>query len=265
MEPDPHAKREARQRFERAAPRYHDAASLQREICTELLRWAGTETGLERARILDAGCGTGYGLELLHSRWPAADLLALDFARAMLEESAQRQPFPAFRICGDLEALPLDASSLDAVFTSLAVQWCALGTAAAEFHRVLRPGGQVLLATLGPHTLEELREAFSGLDPYRHTLGFLQPEVIASTLGAAGFRDLRVRREERILRHPDLATLLRSLKTVGASGVGGDRRRSLAGRALWQQVAQRLEPYRTSAGLPERYDVIYVHAHKEGG
>ncbi|MBK8577822.1 MAG: methyltransferase domain-containing protein [Candidatus Accumulibacter sp.] len=38
----------------------------------------------EPASILDAGCGTGHGLQILHRRWPTPELTAVDFAPAML-------------------------------------------------------------------------------------------------------------------------------------------------------------------------------------
>ena len=81
-----------RQSFNRAAASYDAAATLQRRVCELLL------TELPDAAptaILDAGCGTGYGLGLLAGRWPRAHVIAADFASAMRPRSIRSEPRPS--------------------------------------------------------------------------------------------------------------------------------------------------------------------------
>ena len=68
MHPDSNKQR-VQHAFDRAATTYDGAAVVQRRVCDRLLAelaWDGTPP----ARILDAGCGTGYGAGILRHRWP---------------------------------------------------------------------------------------------------------------------------------------------------------------------------------------------------
>jgi malonyl-CoA O-methyltransferase len=133
-----------RQSFERAASTYDSAAEIQRLICSQL--GAALAPALEVGRLLDAGCGTGYALSLLQSRFPDAHAIALDFSPAMLAQIAA----PCGRVVGDLEHLPLASQSIDLYWSSLALQWCELPKALAEAHRVLAAAAQLAIASLGP-------------------------------------------------------------------------------------------------------------------
>ena len=143
-------KRAVRRAFDRAAATYDAAAVLQREVCD---RMAERLQFLKIAprRILDAGCGTGYGSRQLLAHYPEARLVALDIAPAMLGAARggysgwkRLLPWRARRrdsfVCGDLEALPLGTGSVDMLWSNLALQWCNdLDAVFADFHRLM-PG-----------------------------------------------------------------------------------------------------------------------------
>ena len=76
------------------------------------------------ARWLDLGCGTGYFTRALASRFAEGHGLALDIAEGMLEHARPLGGAEHF-IAGDAERLPLQDSTCDLIFSSLAVQWCA--------------------------------------------------------------------------------------------------------------------------------------------
>lgn len=246
-------RRRVRQAFERAAPTYDAAADIQRRICRQL---AAGLLAHPVARLLDAGCGTGYARQLLHEPYPAADFIALDLSTAMLD----RLPGECCRLAGDLEHLPLAAASVDLYWSSLAVQWCDLAAALSEARRVLRDDGRLALATLGPATFGELRDAFRGVDDYRHTLNFLAADEVGKLAHAAGFATVDLRTSRETAFYPDLATLLRAVKAVGANQLGAGRRSGLMSRAAFARVEAAWETRRTAQGLPLTYDVIYLHA-----
>ena len=218
-------------------------------------------TSLTSPLILDAGCGTGFGLPLLSRRFPAARLLAVDFAPAMLR---RLPPGLGPGLCADLECLPLVDASVDAVWSSLALQWCRPARALGELHRVLVPGGPAWLATLGPATLEELRAAFAGVDSADHVIPFHDLAAWSAYARDTGFRVVAAEQARIWATAPTLRELLRDIKAIGAHAVGSGRRRAPLGKAAWRSLETRYEAHRRPDGLlPATYDLILLHLEKQ--
>jgi len=254
----PSIKQRVRESFNRAAPTYDGAAVVQRRVCDRLLDELDPP---ERppTHILDAGCGTCYGARRLRQRWPSAHLTGVDFAPAMLR-FAQRDT--DLCLSADIEKLPFEAARFDLWWSSLTIQWCDADTVFREAARLLRPNGQLAVSTLGPDTFHELRAAFAKIDQHRHTLPFSDPDQIAAALSGADLRDITLLRETQIVHYPDLKTLLRAVKAIGAQNVGEGARSGMMGRTAWQQLEAAYEHYRQPAGLPASYDVVLGYAHK---
>ncbi|CAG4883026.1 Malonyl-[acyl-carrier protein] O-methyltransferase [Georgfuchsia toluolica] len=248
-----------RSAFARAAPHYDAVADFQRETGERLS--AQCQMDSLPARVLDAGCGTGHGLQLIAGRWPKAEIVALDFAAPMLHQLPPGTSTLA--VCGDIEALPLMNASVDLVWSSLAIQWCDTGRVALEFQRILRPGGHLAATTLGPDTFAELRRAFVGVDEFRHTNDFIDETRLRTALGSAGFDLLTLRRVGMQRHYPDLRSLLASVRELGASHVAArNRRPGLMGKTAWRRFSDNFERMRTSCGLPLTYDTYFILAQK---
>ncbi len=276
-------KRAIRCSFERAAAHYDAAAFLQQEVARRLDEHLDG-VKFEPQRILDAGCGTGFGSSLLRTRYPRADVLGLDLAQAMLHQALARQRgsvweklrvrlmpnVPHFQaLCGDIEQLPLARASFDMIWSSLALQWIGGGVAGLqasfkELRRVLRPGGLLIFASFGPDTLKELRVASSELDGYQHVNRFIDMHDVGDALVHAGFSNPVMEMEQITLTYPDLAGLLRDLKQIGAHTVLEGRRAGLMGKSVWRQLQQNYEALRRDNRLPASYEVVYGHAWAEG-
>lgn len=241
-----------RRSFDRAASSYDSAATLQRRVCELLL---AELPELMPRTILDAGCGTGYALDLLRARQPNAAIIAMDFAPAMVAAAGGG-------ICADIEALPFPSSRFDLYWSSLSFQWCDTHRAIAEAARVLAPGGRLAVSSLGPGTLAELSEAFAGIDGHRHVLDFPPIDSLPAACAAAGLTDVRVLRQPLRLHHGTLADLLGELKALGANQVGAARRPGLMGRRAWRTIERRYEVYREPAGLPATFEVVLLQACK---
>ena len=254
----PTIKQRVRESFDRAAITYDAAAVVQRRVCQRLLDELDPALPAP-ASVLDAGCGTGYGARLLRQRWPAAHISGVDFAPAMLS-LAQHETDACFS--ADIEKLPLPDQHFDLWWSSLSIQWCDNDAVFSEAARVLRPHGRLAVSTLGPDTFHELRAAFSGVDQHRHTLPFSDPDAVSASLVRAGLRDIVLRREKHCVYYPDLKTLLRSVKDIGAHNVGVGARSGMMGRHAWQAVEAAYEAHRQAAGLPASYDVILAYAQK---
>ena len=116
------------------------------------------------ASCLDAGCGEGYYLRQLAAaageRHPLA-LLGLDISKWAVMAAAKQDKRANWGV-GSNAGLPVQTGTLDRVL-------CMFGFPVhAEFARVLRPGGELLLVDAGPDHLRELREIiYPALKPER--------------------------------------------------------------------------------------------------
>ncbi|WP_127933180.1 class I SAM-dependent methyltransferase [Nonomuraea polychroma] len=97
---------------------------------------------------LDAACGTGRLAAYLAGR--GHRVLGVDSSPDMLARARERVPQGEFHL-GDLNRLPLPDDAVDLVVCSLALTHVpALDPVLAEFARVLRPGGQVVISDIHP-------------------------------------------------------------------------------------------------------------------
>jgi len=147
--------------YERHRPEYPE----------EALRWAAEQLGLEPgARILDVGAGTGK---------LTRGLVALGFAVAavepggpMLEQLRLAVP-EAEALGGAAESIPLPDESVDAAFAGQAYHWFDREHAVPELHRVISPGGGLVLLWNWWDERDPLQRelgelvGFAGHEPYR--------------------------------------------------------------------------------------------------
>lgn len=256
-------KRRVAQHFAAAAAGYEDHDALQREVAARLVERLDY-VNLDVARVLDLGCGTGRLGRLLARRYRRALLVESDLALPMLQSARARAPrwFSRHRhVCADAERLPFAPDSFDLVLSSLALQWCEnLPEVFAGTRRALREGGLFLFTTLGPDTLRELRAAFAASSAGGHVNRFVDMHDIGDLLGHAGFADPVMETEYLTVEYPDVLTLMRDLKGIGATNARTDRGRGLFGRRQFRALTEAYERHRCDGQLPATYEVIYGHA-----
>ncbi len=257
-------KARVRRSFDLAASSYDAHARLQRIVREEMLsrlEWLR----LSPEVVVDLGCGTGGALRALRKRFARARLLGLDISRGMLEEARRHQPWlrKPDLICADMERLPLRDASVDLLFSSLTLQWSNEPEQVfQEARRVLRPGGVFLFATLGPDTLHELRDAWRAADPgHIHVNLFYDMHDLGDALVRAGLRDPVMDVERIRLDYPDVQSVMRSLKGIGAHNGTLGRARGLTGKGRLERVRAAYEVHRNAEGmLPVSYEVIHGQA-----
>jgi SAM-dependent methyltransferase len=148
--------------------RRHEAAYLGlREHCVD-------------AVVLEAGCGEGYGAALLAE--VAESVIAVDYDQPAAEHV--RRSYPAVRMVrGNLAGLPVRTATVDVVANFQVIEHLWDQEAfLAECHRVLRPGGALLITTPNRITFSPGQD--TPLNPF-HTRE-LAADELAALLRAAG-------------------------------------------------------------------------------
>jgi SAM-dependent methyltransferase len=177
-----------------------------------LLDLAQQELGLDSsARVLDLAAGTGRLTRELSRRFGEVVAVEPDERMRALHGTA---------LAGSAEAIPLEDSSVDAVFVGEAFHWFDPAAAIPEVARVLRPRGG--LATVNTHwwetepplpddAIEQLREPYDRSFSQRRSPWH-------DAFGAAPFEPLRLERaEEEITVDPDeLLTLYSTTSALAA-------------------------------------------------
>ncbi len=228
---------------------------------------------LAPGRMLDAGCGQGEDLRLLHARYPAAETIGIDSALPALRRGLRsRTPVQrALRFlghsaklaCADLARLPFADSHFDLVWSNLALSWTPRASDAfAEFNRVMAPGGLLMFCTYGPDTLKEIKAAFATVDSHSHVQDFADMHDLGDALVAAGFAAPVMDMDVVTLTYESVEALALDLKRSGQTHTGPGRRRGLMGRDAWMRVGSRYESARQDGRLPATVELVFGHAWK---
>lgn len=254
-------KRQVAASFSRAAESYDGVADLQRAVGNHLLEQLPAD--LQPARWLDLGCGTGHFSRLLALRFAGAEGLAVDIAEGMLRHARPLGGAQYF-IAGDAEALPLRDGSLELIFSSLALQWCAdFAAVLGEARRVLQPGGVFAFSSLCVGTLAELRDSWQAVDGFAHVNRFRTQDTYQTLCSQSGLQVLQLDVRPQVLHFAELRQLTHELKALGAHNLNPGRPGGLTGRARIRALVEAYEQFRQPAGLPATYQVVYGLLRKE--
>jgi len=126
--------------------------------------------------VLDAGCGTGYG-SLILAEAGASSVTGIDLADEAVSAASERLGDRGSVVQGDLRELPFEDDSFDLVVCFEVIEHVEAGAAVvAEFRRVLRPDGVLLVSSPNPGVYPEGNE---------HHVHEYSPEELAELVGAA--------------------------------------------------------------------------------
>jgi len=113
--------------------------------------------------VLDVGAGTGFLTS--EAAKIARRVIALDFSRAMTDQALSKmgRENVEFKL-GDVEKIPLEDSSVDAVIGNMILHHCPNpASAVKEMVRVLKGSGRLVLSDLTEHNHESLRKEHADL------------------------------------------------------------------------------------------------------
>jgi len=161
-------------------------------------------------RILDVGCGTGDLTARLRAELTTELVAGCDFSAGMLEQAAARTRAVRW-LQGDATRLPFTDATFEAVLSTEAFHWFPdPDTALREFHRVLGPGGRLLVALVNVRVPTTSRLAHAGSKALGQPAHWPTRAEMAERVRDAGFT---VERQKRILRLGGL--LIPTVLTVG--------------------------------------------------
>lgn len=244
--------------LDRIANTYSKTAWLPNEIAHRLLAHLDA-IPFQPKTVVDLGCRTGYTAQLLKTRFPAADIIALELSEAMLNNIAleiNAQTIHNYAI------LPLTAHSVDLVFSNLALSWCAKRIKNfQEIHRILKPEGLFLFSLFGMDTLKEAQQSWQNIDAFPHIHLFDDMHIIGDLLLQQQFVNPVMATEHLIVFYSSVEKLCRELKASGLQNLHADRYRYLTGKKRWQQFTDNYQLLKKSQGLPATFEIIYGQAH----
>lgn len=150
-------------------------------------------------RLLDSGCGEGYytaGIaRALRESGKGPEIAGIDLSKAALRHAARRDKETEFAVASAYH-LPVADGSIDLIVN------CFSPMAAAEFLRVLRPGGRLLYVVPAPDHLWELKAVLYDI-PYPN------PEESIRYPGFSTSGEIKVENTVPITGHEDLMALFR--------------------------------------------------------
>lgn len=155
----------------------------------------------EGETVLDLGSGAGFDCFLASERvGPAGKVIGVDMTEEMVaraEANASRGGYKnvEFRL-GEIESLPIEDESIDLIVSNCVINLVPDKKAAfKEAHRVLRPGGRMIVSDIVlqgelPKFIRESVEAYVGC-----VSGAAEKEEYLDSMRSAGFEDVRVMEE----------------------------------------------------------------------
>jgi SAM-dependent methyltransferase len=157
-----------------------DGKPYDRELLTRFAD--GVPCGV---KTCDLGCGPGHVAHFLSER--GLEMIGIDLCPEMIAEARRRYPRVEFRV-GDMGATGFADDELGgavAFYSIIHIERDAIGAVFGELHRVVRPGGQVLLAF---HRGAGVLVEDDVLDqPVSLWCTLFEPDEVAAALESVGF------------------------------------------------------------------------------
>jgi malonyl-CoA O-methyltransferase len=272
------SRRTVAQHFSRAALSYDAAAVLQKEVANRLAERFPL-LRIQPEQIMDLGAGTGFLSVHLCQQYPQAHLYAVDLSEAMLKACRTKlfssaswwrklNPFVstvnASIVNADAYQLPFADQSMDILVSSLMLQWCDdLPKVLAECRRVLKPNGVLFVASLGPDTLKEIRQAWQVVEGQAEDrlLSFTDLHELGDALSRVGFSDPVCDVEHITMTYSDATSAVKDLKAIGATNANQQRSKGLMGKAKWRDFLAAYHQQAMPDGrIPATFEVVYAHA-----
>jgi len=216
------------------------------------------------ASILDLGAATGTAAAGLGKRFRGAHVMSLDLSHNMLRQARRKPRWLGRRRASYLQAeasqLPFPDQSIDMVFSNLLLPFIDRPEKVfTEVSRVLRKDGIFAFATLGPDSLQELREAWRRVDNGVHVSEFPDMHDIGDALVRSGLRDPVLDVDRLTVQYQDPDRLFTDLASVGARNTFAQRSRALMGRRRFANLRAALTGVSAGGKIGLELELVYGH------
>jgi len=173
----------------------------------------------------------------------------------------------------DLESLPYQPNTFDAVLSSLSIHWINdLPALLEQVNTILKPDSPFIAAMFGGDTLYELRGSLQLADMERR--GGVSPHVspladvkdVGNLLNRAGFKMLTVDVEDIVVEFPDTFALMHDLQAMGESNAVLHREAGPLSREVLlanEAIYRALHMEDGDRGIPATFRMIYMIGWKE--
>jgi SAM-dependent methyltransferase len=163
-------------------------------------------------RVLDAGCGTGRFLELLHIHRPDLERIGVEWNAAAAKRARDKSGATVVR--GSVNALPFLDAAFDAAVAADVLCHAAVDPdeALRELLRVLRPGGRLVV------NMPAYQWLLAAHDRQVHNVRRQTASATSAMLRRAGFTNIRARYWNALL----LPLMVVQRKILARATVGSD-------------------------------------------
>jgi malonyl-CoA O-methyltransferase len=219
---DRHRKKETiRRKFSRSAGTYDEHATVQKEVAARLATLLPAHAP---TTILETGCGTGNYTGLLHERYPAARITALDFAENMVAE-ARRKLAGTTNVsfqCADAEIFLQESGAMFELVTANAtMHWFDnLEYTAGLLAAHLSAGGGLVGSIFGPETMREMQAGLNAVHGKEviSPAAFFPDRAELQKIFTRLFTEVEITEWQLVRHYPNLTSLLRNISKTGTAG-----------------------------------------------
>ncbi|TMO73103.1 SAM-dependent methyltransferase [Pseudoalteromonas sp. S3785] len=208
----PHSalKKGASNKFSKAAEQYNSHANVQKQAASDLFKLINTQSHNQNKLCVDLGAGPLVNTARLNNQY--GQVIAIDLSLNMLKSSL----LTTAKICADMDNLPLQANSIDAIFSNFAMQWSAnFEKLMQALYKSLKPGGQAYISTVVVGSLNEIKTAFAALDNRSHINTFNTHAYINQSVQKAGFS---INSSQKVIYTDCYSSPLKAIKSIKAIG-----------------------------------------------
>ncbi|MBE0378948.1 methyltransferase domain-containing protein [Pseudoalteromonas prydzensis] len=195
--------------FSKAANSYSQHANVQKQAANDLFKLISANP---KKLCVDLGAGPLVNSQALKALF--GQVVAIDLSFNMLKSSNLNTP----KLCADMDNLPLQANSIDVLFSNFALQWSAnFEILMHSLYQALKPGGQAYISTVVAGSLNEIKTAFAALDSHNHINQFASHNNINQSVEKAGFKINASKKVIYTDQHSSALAAIKSIKAIGAT------------------------------------------------